>query len=165
MIDLKQHGEVCLKLVATPSQFELMLSRNVPWKLDGETRLVLAVLAQAAEDALQSYRNYLRSFVRKNEPKPKNKGAARIRRPKKVAPWRIDDLLKDEPIKFWLSGRAGDFAGLIGLDPDFVLQQFVAHMGIDLRALTETQQTDEAEHTLLAITKIYERHDALEFSL
>jgi hypothetical protein len=149
-----------LKLVATPEQFELFLTRNVPWPPTPEIRLVVAVLAQAARDALDCYKNYLSSFTRKRRVKGAPKAA-----PKKVQPMTIEALLNDEAVAFWFDGRAGDFAQLIGLDAEFVKEQFIKHLGIDVDALLNMREEDREARFILSVTAMYAEHDALQASL
>lgn len=125
-MEAKEWVEGREKLVATPSQFETMLSRNCDLSLSPEVKLVLAILRQAAADAQEKYREYLRSYIPKIT---KNKKGEKTER---FSPMPVSVMLDSEELSFWISGNAGIYGQLIGLDPDFLFEQFRDHLGIDI---------------------------------
>lgn len=140
-MDSKEWAEGKERLVATPSQFEVMLSRNCTLSLSPEVRLVLAILRQGASDAQDKYKQYLKSYIPK-------KGV-------KFSPLPAAHMLRSEEMSFWISGAAGLYAQLIGLDPDFVFEQFKKHLGIDIDGAKDIGSKFEGElrEALSAATK------------
>jgi hypothetical protein len=113
---------ICIKgpLRATPGQFRKLFLRSCTLPLDGYVRLVVSVLEQAVEDAQAS-------------------DAQRIRKD-----WDAQYFLQREEIAFWLTGQAGAWGQMTGLDPDFVREIFVKHSGIPLADMLAKRELEAA---------------------
>lgn len=132
--------------LASAGQFATMLTRNISGRVIPESRLIVAVLRQAAEDAQAEWRKFLRSYVPKSAV---NEG-------KHQAPIEPSEFLRAAPIRFWTSGGMSVYAELVGLDPVFVYEQFAKHLGIDLKAASHANVGDAQAGLAKSAQRVWE---------